>query len=141
MPQLRWDSGLETGIEEIDWEHRRLLNIANRLLQARAKGRGQAAAPPVLRDLERHAAEHFEHEERYMREMGFPDLEAHAAEHRRMAKRLEAFIAALASDTPPGVDELCDLMREWLLGHILELDKVYAAFCRAKAKEDARTRA
>lgn len=133
MTKLRWDPCLETGIEEIDWEHRRLLNIANRLLDAMARGKGEAAVRPVFRDLKRHAEEHFGHEESFMREMGYPDATAHSEEHRRMFASLEEFEAALESGDPPGAVQLNALLSHWLLDHILKLDKQYAAFSRERA--------
>lgn len=133
MTKLRWDPCLDTGIEEIDWEHRRLLNIANRLLDAMARGKGEVAVRPVTRDLSRHAEEHFEHEEKYMLEMGYPRLDEHREEHRKMTEILAGFIAALESDDPPGAVQLNALMSHWLLDHILKLDKDYAAFSRERA--------
>jgi len=130
MSKLHWNPCLETGIEEIDWEHHRVLNIANRLLDAVARGRGEMAVRPVVRDLTRHVEEHFGHEEKYMREMGYPDLDAHMAEHRKMEQSLAGFAASLDSDTPPGARELGDLMSAWLLDHILKVDMKYAAYSR-----------
>lgn len=132
MQKLRWDPCLETGIEEIDWEHRRLLNIANRLLDAVARGRGEVAVRPVTRDLTRHAEEHFANEEKFMLEMGYPRLEEHQAEHRKMAEGLAEFTAALDSEAPPGAKELSAIMSHWLLDHILKNDKEYAAFSRQR---------
>ncbi|MEW5772754.1 MAG: hemerythrin family protein [Thermodesulfobacteriota bacterium] len=136
MPTLRWDPCLETGIEEIDWEHRRLLNIVNRLLDAMARGRGEAAVRPVFRDLVRHAEEHFAHEENYMRGMGYPKAEEHAAEHRRMAERLARFGAALDSEDPPGAMDLSALLSGWLMDHVLTWDREYVAFSRGRANGD-----
>lgn len=133
MTKLRWDPCLDTGIEEIDWEHRRLLNIANRLLDAMARGKGEVAVRPVSRDLLRHAEEHFAHEEAYMRDMGYPGIEAHIKEHVALRKSAEEFVAALESDDPPGAVQLNALMSHWLLDHILKLDKQYAAFSRERA--------
>lgn len=133
MPKLRWDPCLATGIEEIDWEHRRLLNIANRLLDAVARGRGEAAVRPVARDLARHAEEHFVNEEKFMLEMGYPHLQEHAAEHQKMAGDLAGFMAALEADQPPGAKELSAIMSHWLLDHILKTDKEYAVFSRERA--------
>lgn len=133
MQKLRWDPCLETGIEEIDWEHRRLLNIVNRLLDAMARGKGEAAVRPVSRDLARHAEEHFGHEEQYMRDMDYPDLDGHVAEHRELTRSLTQFVEGLDSDTPPGARELAALMSHWLLDHILRCDKAYAMFSRERA--------
>jgi hemerythrin len=54
------------------------------------------------------------------------------AEHRRMTEDLARFTAALASDTPPGAKELGALLSDWLLDHILKLDRKYAAFSRQR---------
>ena len=137
MPKLRWDPCLETGIQEIDWEHRRLLNIVNRLLEAMARGRGEAAVRPVFRDLARHAEDHFAHEEKFMRDMGYPGAEEHAGEHRRMAESLARFGAALDSGDPPGASDLNALLSNWLMEHILKKDKEFAAFSRGRANDDA----
>jgi hemerythrin-like metal-binding protein len=137
MPKLRWDPCLETGIEEIDWEHRRLLSIANRLLDAMSKGKGEAVVQPVVKDLASHAAAHFTEEEKFMRDMGFPDVEAHAAEHRQMAADLETYVTALESASPPGAKELSAIMSHWLLDHVLKKDKEYARFSQKRAGKES----
>lgn len=136
IPKLRWDPCLDTGIEEIDWEHRRLLNIANRLLDAMGKGRAEMVMQPVLRDLIHHAEDHFANEEKYMRDMGYPGLKEHMVEHGQMRRSLDTFVAALASDQPPGAKDLAALMSHWLLDHILKTDKQYAAFSRERLGKD-----
>ena len=83
-----WDPALETGINEIDEQHRLLFRKADAVLEAVAAGQGAMEVRRTLQFLSDYAALHFETEERYMRAAGFPDADAHAEIHQRITRRL-----------------------------------------------------
>jgi len=123
-----WDPRLETGITEIDEQHRLIFRKADAVLDAVAAGRGGAEVKKTIQFLADYAALHFSTEERYMRAAGFPDADAHAEIHQRINRRL----TEVASDfhargaTPALVADVEALMRGWLTMHIAEKDRAVA---------------
>ncbi|MGC4001139.1 MAG: hemerythrin domain-containing protein [Anaeromyxobacter sp.] len=81
MPPLEWDEAYSLGIEEIDAQHRTLIRRLRRL------GEAIGAERPVetgkeLRYLRQLVCEHFEDEERWMEEAGYPGCAEHERSHR-----------------------------------------------------------
>jgi len=123
-----WDPALETGVTEIDEQHRLLFRRADAVLEAVAAGQGALEVKRTLQFLADYAALHFETEERYMRAAGFPEADAHAEIHQRINRRLmevaSEFHARGAS--PALVADVEALMRGWLTMHIAEKDRAVA---------------
>jgi hemerythrin len=123
-----WDPALETGISELDDQHRLLFRKADAVLEAVAAGQGALDVQRTLQFLADYAALHFETEERYMRAAGFPDADAHAGIHERINRRL----MEVASDfhargaSPSLVADVEALVRGWLTMHIAEKDRSVA---------------
>jgi hemerythrin len=123
-----WDQKLETGITEIDEQHRLIFRRADAVLEAVAAGE---AGPEVKRTIQfraDYASLHFETEERYMRAAGFPEADAHAEIHARINRRIievaGEFNAHGASQAL--VADVDAMMRGWLTMHIMEKDRAVA---------------
>jgi hemerythrin len=123
-----WDPALETGVNEIDEQHRLLFRKAGAVLEAVAAGQGALEVKRTLQFLADYAALHFETEERYMRAAGFPDADAHAEIHQRINRRLlEVASEFHARGASPGlVADVEALVRGWLTMHIAEKDRAVA---------------
>jgi hemerythrin len=120
-----WDPKLETGITEIDEQHRLLFRKADAVLEAVAAGTGASEVKRALQFLADYAALHFETEERYMRAAGFPEADAHAEIHGRINRRLMEVAADFHARgaSPALVADVDALMRGWLTMHIAEKDR------------------
>jgi len=70
------------GISEMDREHAELFRLVRELHDSLAGTAGGSEAPRLWRELARHATDHFSHEEREMRSVGYAQLEWHASQHR-----------------------------------------------------------
>jgi hemerythrin len=71
------------------------------------------------------AMTHFEHEERLMRECGYPRLQSHMAEHEEMRRR------AMGWQAMPDVvaaRELLQFLKNWWTSHIQDEDKRISPF-------------
>lgn len=130
-----WDTSLETGVEEIDEQHRLLFRKASVVLEAVAAGQGAVEVRQTIQFLADYVAMHFGTEEKYMRLAGYPEMAEHLALHARLTRRLvqvaEAFDGQGAS--APMVEDLGAFMRGWLTVHIQEKDRALARFLRERA--------
>jgi hemerythrin len=123
-----WDPKLETGITEIDEQHRLLFRKADAVLEAVAAGHGGPEVKKTIQFLADYAALHFETEERYMRAAGFPEADAHAEIHARINRRLVEVATEFNARgaTPALVADVEAQMRGWLTMHIAEKDRAVA---------------
>ena len=142
-PYLRWRVEWDLGVDFMDDDHRALAALLDDLAHRHGPphlgtGRdlGSAAAPAgtLIADLARlaeHTRAHFEREEQAMRAADFPGLPEHKSEH----DQLLAELAVIHRQTTAGALERLDTetllgLKDWLLGHLLELDRELAEFLR-----------
>ena len=81
---LKWDDSFETGVPEVDDQHKELITNFNALLEALSSGhgRGHKETGKILDYLKSYAVFHFESEERYMDQYDCPAAEANKVAHK-----------------------------------------------------------
>lgn len=122
MKPIEWNDSLNIGIEEIDCQHRRLIEIRNRLAVHCADGdEGQEHYHQVLSELFEYTRAHFQAEEDFMRSINYPELDVQQAEHNKFVETLLDFSAA-AMRGEDGRISCLDFLTRWLLGHIAGSD-------------------
>lgn len=137
MAYIDWTPDYDLGIEEIDRQHRRLVEIVNRLHDAMEQGCPQGAMQGVVCDLVTYTEIHFRYEEQMMQYLDFPDRDSHFVEHRVLTAELRDFEAALASGRLCVSVELMEFLRTWLLGHVRHSDRVLADYALGRRGVDA----
>jgi hemerythrin len=121
---ITWTDELNTGIQEIDVQNRRLVEFINTLSAARQTG-DRAQVGHVLDQLLDFVCNHFMFEEHLMQEANYEFRAAHEKIHEIFAKRLAAFRGRFASGENV-CDELHDMLKGWMDHHIKQEDKAYA---------------
>ncbi len=121
-PLIEWSSILSSGHQEIDNQHRKLIEIANRLNQAMVVGAGRAACGKLLDELIDYTVNHFSFEERLMTTHHYDQKEEHVASHRRLVEDVSRFKQRYQSGESMTV-ELMVFLRDWLIKHILKVDR------------------
>jgi hemerythrin len=127
--RIQWDDRLLTGNSTIDGQHQELFRRVNLLIEACHRGEAKEAINEAIGFLEIHIVEHFEAEEKLLRDYNFPDYEEHAKEHsefRGHIIRLKKMFNTHGSDYSMAIDTITILV-EWTGFHIHGRDK---AFCR-----------
>ena len=125
MAHIQWNSRFDTGIEVIDLQHRRIVDMINDL-HDQSVGQGGSRINEILRRMHEYVAEHFSFEEELMRAADYPYLHAHCQLHQRFLDRLEA----MSGRHVGGEDihkELSGFLTKWLTHHIGHEDQDYVA--------------
>lgn len=117
---------ISVGIPSIDEEHQQILDLIQRLKEVRP-GRERGVAHDVLEELRDYAARHFHHEEQFFVSMGFPEAESHIAEHRALIRKVDQM---LVDKQHLHRANLAQVLNEWLVHHILEVDMEYAEYAQ-----------
>ena len=127
MKQLTLDETLALGIEEIDDDHSKLIELYNILNQSVTEDASREYIEAVLEELINCTIWHFSHEERLMVKYGFDGYEEHKTDHQDLiegARKLQQKYLRLGKLEE---DDLVYLER-WLTEHILVSDTKLATF-------------
>jgi hemerythrin len=130
MPLFLWKKSYEVNIPEIDAQHRRLVEVINKLSDAMMLKQGYKIMPHILEELSAYVQLHFAAEEKIMREMNYPELEDHCQMHNELAQRVLDFRTAYTNDQSLDTKALLDFLCQWLKDHISVNDKAIGRFLR-----------
>lgn len=128
MKDLVWDSILGIGVDEIDEDHRRLLDLFNILNHAVSESGPTEYLAAVLEELINCTAWHFSHEERLMLKHGYQDLAKHKAEHRELIQAVRELQEKIQQAGGRVAEEDLVYLERWLTQHILTDDARMGAY-------------
>lgn len=134
---LAWQEDLETGIDVIDTQHRRIVEMINQLDLARRSG-VQATVVEVLDELVDYTLSHFAFEEALMEQAGYPFSAAHRRVHEIFAKRVQEYRMRFEAGEDI-LDELRTMLSRWLFNHIRGDDKAYSGSVKRHLNDMARS--
>ena len=123
MMRIEWRDDLDTGIEVIDNQHRRMVALANAVCEAQVTG-DPAAIADVLEGLLDYTLSHFTFEEALMEDAGYTFVDAHKRVHQVYAERIEAYRRRFRAGEDIA-EELRTMLIGWLFQHIRNDDWGY----------------
>ena len=127
LEPLPWLAILETGHEEVDREHRQLIEDANAVHGLVAAGGSWPELVATARQMRDRCIVHFATEDKVLKATRFPDLAKHLRAHRRILTEINAILTDLeGTDTPNRFHwELALSLRGILVDHLLRDDLKY----------------
>jgi hemerythrin-like metal-binding protein len=141
-PLLEWRDQWTLDVGFMDEDHRALAQRLNeiarewRICDDGLPPANQGADPlgrlmAALEGLAVHIREHFEREEEVMRTVDYPELAAHKGEHDLLLAEFRISIRSIREAGVAGLDQLTlESMKDWLMGHVLEVDRRLAEFLK-----------
>jgi len=128
MEKIVWNEGFSVGVAEIDRQHKQLINILNQLIGMEGLEVDSELISDTLTHMTEYADYHFNSEESFMKQHGYPEFETHRLEHVAfMRKTAELSMGTIAyKKTIPA--ELLEYLKTWLVEHILVSDMQYKQF-------------
>ena len=124
MALLVWQDDLNTGVEVIDRQHMRIVEMLNHLHVAQ-KSMERMAVAEVIDELVDYTMSHFAFEEELMEEAGYPFCAAHKRVHEVFTRRVSEYRLRFQAGEDV-VDELKSMLARWLFNHIRNDDKAYS---------------
>lgn len=122
MKDIVWGDVLSVAVDEIDEDHRKLVNIFNILNHSVAEGESPDYLAAVLEELINCTVWHFSHEERLMLKYGYEGIEVHKAEHQELINSAKKLQQKILQAGKPVSDEEIEFLERWLAEHILTTD-------------------
>jgi len=130
---IEWTAELSVGIDSIDEQHKKLVNMINALNEAMLINSSDELLGKIFTGLAAYTQKHFSYEENMFAEYGYTD----SVEHKRQHSELIAQVVKLKEkfiENPQGTmsADLMLFLKRWLTNHIMRTDKEYAEFLIAK---------
>jgi len=130
---LIWSDTLRIGIDAIDRDHRRLLELIN--APALRTGNNHEVAL-VLNELTHYVHNHFRREEAVMRICKYPALKKHIKGHKNLTDTVQQLSREWSNaPTDQTLSQLRVFLSQWLFDHIVRHDKELAHFVTGREKE------
>lgn len=125
MTIIKWRESYETGVAEMDAEHKELIDIINQLYQMQREKKSYEELQDVFNRLVRYTENHFSHEERLMEQTKYGEVEQQKAAHQKFIEELKEMEPDLVSGREDAAPVVNKFLREWWLNHIVGMDKEY----------------
>ncbi len=122
MKELVWDNSLSVQVQEIDEDHRRLVDLFNILNRAIAQGEAGKYVEAVIEELLACTAWHFKHEERLMLKYDYAQVAEHKAEHKELIENAQTLQQKFLQQGKSLSNEDIEYLEHWLTGHIFDSD-------------------
>ena len=117
MTLIKWKEEFSVGIEEVDHEHRELIELINSLHDVMQVGADQVQVVELLGEIFAQISAHFALEEKMMRETHYPRLDEHKEDHETLLDDLRDIMDAVEVDGTFDVVELSNDLNRWFGNH------------------------
>jgi hemerythrin-like metal-binding protein len=122
--QFEWDDSFLIGIEELDHEHKRLIDDINRLYEELARHDERSEIEKSLGNIYARMHAHFALEEHVMREHKYKFFDEHKREHDELLDSYTEYMLRYLNNTGTSSSTLIeDTLRHWIVTHIITSDK------------------
>lgn len=132
MKRLDWDGSLNVQVEEIDEDHRRLVDLFNLLSAAVETASDAQYIEALLEEMVSCTVWHFRHEERLMLQFDYPGIAAHKQEHEELVTSAQSLQQMLLESGQRIAMKEITFLEKWLTGHILGADMELGGYLAEK---------
>ncbi|MEA4834072.1 MAG: bacteriohemerythrin [Anaeromusa sp.] len=133
---LQWKEEYEVGVVEIDEQHQKLIDIANRVYELM---RNELALDKydqiveILQELKEYTVYHFHFEEGLMQKARYKKRFSHKILHQEFLAQVEAVdLSAVDENQDAYLIQIMDFIANWLIDHIVGEDKKVGKSVRAQ---------
>ena len=130
---FKWDDSFLVGIEELDHEHKLLIDDINRLHKELARHDEKSKIEKCLGDIYARMQAHFALEEHVMKEHGYEYFDEHKREHEELLDSYTEYMVQFLNDT--GVSSsnpIEENLKHWVIEHIVTSDKKMSLMVQEK---------
>lgn len=129
---VEWRDEYSVGIERIDNDHKKLIQLINDLETAVHYNAGDEFERKALEELVAYTQTHFKLEEELMQEHDYPDFEAHKGQHDQMISNVEVYMRDYENNGHKVLGGIAEQLKLWLIQHINGTDQKYAPYLHSK---------
>ena len=132
MALLAWKEDFSVKVRQFDDQHRKLIELVNKLHDAMKQGKGAQVLNDVLSSLAAYTQTHFSDEERVMLQNRYPGFSDHKRSHDQLVARVRDFQREVEAGNATVSLGLMNFLKDWLLQHIQGVDRKYGPYLNGK---------
>ena len=130
---FKWDqSRLTTHVDAMDNEHKKLIEIMNRLYERNEAKASKSELATIVKELASWTVTHFEHEEKFFDTLAYSQASVHKKIHKDLIERLKGHQAEFEKSGVLG-PAFFQFLKTWLSAHIMGIDTKYGEIAAKKA--------
>ncbi len=134
MPWYDWNESLNIGVNEMNDEHKVLIDLMNQLYNQTEKKASHEAVLKTFDDLAKYTHKHFADEEKYMESIAYPEFKTHQLIHAKLLTQLDQHLTSFRETNGTLSDEVFDFLKMWLNAHIKGIDIKYGNYSKTLKK-------
>tara|TARA_Y100000294_G_scaffold86422_2_gene80868 strand:+ start:310 stop:717 length:408 start_codon:yes stop_codon:yes gene_type:complete len=132
MPYIEWSDSYSVDIEEMDKQHKQLLDIINEFDEAAEKKEEKNILNKTLEALLDYSDTHFKKEEELLEQHEYPKIEEHKMRHRELVEGVCQIAIKVKEGDKDAPYQIAFLLGDWLLNHLAKEDKLYGIYLNSK---------
>lgn len=130
---FNWNSDFDTGIKNIDKQHRQLVDYIDKLYSAvmADSGKSDEEVKKIVLQLHEYSITHLDDEEKLFKEIALPDrlLAEHLEQHDNFRQKQKEFADSVRKGYPVTF-QVVQFLKQWLSEHIMETDMKYVEYMK-----------
>jgi hemerythrin-like metal-binding protein len=124
---IEWSDNYSVHVQSIDRQHKRLVDLINKLHKAMRSNAAKTVIAQVIHELVDYTQVHFKDEEKLMEKAGYVDLDKQKVQHFKFVEEIAQFQEKFNSGKTMISMDVMKFLKDWLLNHIQNADKKYSA--------------
>ncbi len=128
---FKWTLQMQIDNGQLDEDHRKLISIANRVLELNRPNRDVEEIKLVIRELYDYVKYHFSREENLMRELNYPEIADHHKKHQAIVADMNHYLTS-SHHMNDILSNFRGLVDKWVINHIMEEDEKIRRFMESK---------
>ncbi|MBN2694607.1 hemerythrin family protein [bacterium] len=125
---FKWSDSYSVKILSVDREHQKLFDIINEFYDQLMTKQAKQLIVETLANLSMYTKTHFRNEELLMQKYGYPKYAEHKTLHEQYVAKIDEYKEKIAANKIVMTHELATFLKDWLLNHVLKIDKQYSSF-------------
>ncbi len=132
MPKVEWSKDLETGIANIDNQHKMLFSLIEKLSRSIAEKKTEKVIQSVTANLTNYIIEHFADEEALMISENYPDYKKHKSIHEDLVIKAAEIVEQYHNKELVMTSPLVVFLMDWINEHIKKEDMDFVRWLKNK---------
>ncbi|HOY63739.1 MAG TPA: bacteriohemerythrin [bacterium] len=132
MSVFEWRDEFSVNVALMDEQHKKLISLIELMDLETKSGKDTGIVAEIMDEVIEYVKTHFAAEEKLMADNKYQDLDNHRKIHIELSLKAVEFRKNYKENTPSTNFRFSQFLIEWLMGHIMGVDKKYGKFPNEK---------
>lgn len=123
---FKFSSLFQVDIKDMDNQHKGIFDFINKIHQAIKSNRSHDEIAQIFSNMRTFTANHFREEENLMKKVNYTGLNAQISAHTNLLQNVDQIINKFKNHEDVNLIEIMVFLKDWLVTHIMGMDKKYA---------------